>query len=115
MPKISHSLVKTLDAIRPYDGDADFMSALVSEKSPIDGYSPKRLVHDIGELQEAGMLKVFIYNGVPDSFDLTAAGRDYHRNRAVEVASAIGGVALQMLVGASGGLVVFALGKVLGS
>ena len=112
--RLSRSLAKTLAAIKPYDGDEEFMRELLSQRSPIEGYSPKRLVHDIGELQDKGMLRIFVFNGKPDSFDLTSEGRDYRRNRMVDVAKIVGKQAFQLLVGASGGLVVLLVGRALG-
>lgn len=99
----------TLDAIRPFEGEESFMAAIRREESPVPGYSARRLAHDIAELEREGMLDVFVYDGIPDSFDLTAAGRDYRRNRALDVLRAIGRHAFQLLLGASGGLVVWLL------
>ena len=114
MPKLSHSLLETLDAIKPYDGADGFMPLLYAQKSPIEGLSARRLAHDIAELRDAGMLELFIHNGVADSFDLTAAGRDYRRNRSLEIMKAVGKFVTQAIAGASGGLVVFIAGKLLG-
>lgn len=114
MEKLTKSLAETLDAIKPFEGDEAFMKELVEQRSPLPGYTPSRLLGDIAELEQHGMLKVFVYHKVPNCFDLTSSGRDYRRNRALDVAKAIGRYAFQLLVGASGGLVVLVVGRLLG-
>lgn len=114
MEKLTKSLAETLDAIKPFDGDEAFMKELVGQRSPLPGYTPNRLLHDIAELEQHGMLKVFVYRKVPSCFDLTSAGRDYRRNHALEVAKSVGRYTFQLLVGASGGVVVLLASKLLG-
>lgn len=109
MTKLTPSLAKTLDAIKPFDGDEAFMGSLLDRESPIAGYSARRLLHDIAELERQGMLEVFVYEGKPDCFDLTAEGRDYRRNRRVAVLMAAGRHVFELVMGACGGLVVWAL------
>lgn len=114
MPKLTKSLARTLDALKPYEGDEAFMRKVNDGESPIDGTSARRLVVEMGELQTLGYIKVFQYAGKADSFDLTSQGRDYRRNRICDIARTASRYALQLLVGASGGLVVLLVGKALG-
>lgn len=114
MEKLTRSLSVTLDAIREYEYDESFMGRLYAGDSPIKGMHPKRLVGDISELRDLGYLKVFVYRGMADSFSLTALGRDYRRNRALDALRAVGRYAFQLLVGASGGAVALLLGRLLG-
>lgn len=114
MEKLTRSLAITLDAIRGYEYDGAFMGRLYAGESPVKGMHPKRIIGDISELQELGYLKVFVYHGVADSFSLTALGRDYRRNRALDALRATGRYAFQLLVGASGGAVALLLGRLLG-
>lgn len=109
MTKLTPSLAATLDALQPFDGDEEFMVKIYAGESPIEGYSARRLVHDVAELQRAGMLEVFEYDGKADSFDLTAEGRDYRHNRRVAVLMAVGRHVFELVMGATGGLVVWAL------
>lgn len=109
MAKLTWSLERTLEAIKPFDGEPSFMTDIVNEKSPIPGYSARRLAHDVSELQRRGMLEVFMYAGKPECFDLTAEGRDYRHNRIVSIAAAVGKGVLELLIGASGGAVVWLL------
>lgn len=113
MPKLTKSLADTLAAIAPYENDQDFMRRLCEHSSPVRGLTPERLASDIKELEDLGYVKVFLFQRKPDSFRLTAAGRDYRRNRAADVAKTVLSYAFQLLVGASGGLVVLLLGKLL--
>lgn len=114
MPRLTRSLRKALRAIAPYDGDENFMPTLASGVSPIEGYPARRLAHDIGELRDLGMLTVVKRNGEVDSFDLTAAGRDYRSNRALDALKVVCRYLFQLLVGASGGLVVLLASRALG-
>ena len=109
MKPLTRSLAKTLKAIKPYDGDEAFMSELYEKHSPIDGFTPRHLLHDIADLEKAGMLTTFKYDGVVECFDLTADGRDYRWNRNVELLKSAIKYASNLLVGASGGLVVWLL------
>lgn len=114
MEKLTRSLAVTLEAIRGYEHDESFMRRLYAGESPVEGMHPKRLVGDISELRDLGYLKVFVYNGVADSFSLTALGRDYRRNRALDALRVAGRYAFQLLVGASGGAAALLLDKLLG-
>lgn len=107
--RLTHTLAKTLRAIRRFDGDEGFMADLVAQKSPVEGYAPRRLVHDIGELQREGMLTIEEFQGQYMCFDLTAKGRDYSRNRVIEAFKVVGRLLLQFFMGASGGFVVWLL------
>lgn len=113
MEKLTRSLARTLAAIRPYEGDEDFMRKILAKESPIDGYPVRRLAEEVGELQRLGYVDVEVYYGRPIAFDLTSKGRDYRRNRVLGVAKTAMSHVFQLLMGASGGLVVFILGRLL--
>ena len=113
MPKLTKSLAETLAAITPYENDSDFMKRLYEHQSPVGELPPERVASDMKELKDLGYLELFQYQGKIDSFRLLAAGRDYRRNRVGEVAKAFLGYVFQLLVGASGGLVVLLLGRLL--
>lgn len=113
MPRLTKSLAETLAAITPYENDSDFMKQLYEQQSPVGGLPPERVASDMRELKDLGYLELFQYHGKIDSFRLMAAGRDYRRNRIGEVAKAVLRYAFQLLVGASGGLVVLLLGRLL--
>ena len=113
MPKLTKSLAETLAAITPYENDSDFMKQLYYHPSPVSGIPPERVASDMRELKDLGYLELFQHQGKVDSFRLLAAGRDYQRNRLGEVAKAVLRYAFQLLVGASGGLVVLLLGRLL--
>lgn len=113
MPKLTKSLAETLAAITPYENDPDFMRRLCDHPSPVGGLPPERVASDMRELKDLGYLELFRFQGKIDSFRLLAAGRDYRRNRLGEVAKAVLRYAFQLLVGASGGLVVLLLGRLL--
>lgn len=113
MPKLTKSLAETLAAITPYENDSDFMKQLYEQQSPVGGLPPERVASDMRELKDLGYLELFQYQEKIDSFRLLAAGRDYRRNRIGEVAKTVLRYAFQLLVGASGGLVVLLLGRLL--
>ena len=113
MPKLTKSLAETLAAITPYENDSDFMKQLYEQQSPVGGLTPERVASDMRELKDLGYLELFQYQGKIDSFRLLAAGRDYRRNCIGEVAKTVLRYAFQLLVGASGGLVVLLLGRLL--
>ena len=106
-------LAETLAAITPYENDSDFMKQIYEQQSPVGGLPPERVASDMRELKDLGYLELFQYQGKIDSFRLLAAGRDYRRNRIGEVAKTVLRYAFQLLVGASGGLVVLLLGRLL--
>ena len=113
--RLSYSLAKTLKAITPYDTDSSFGEMLSKQHSPVEGVSPRRLVSDIAELRDAGMLSVFEYPaGTFDSFTLTSRGRDYFWNRRRKALKRIAHGLFQLLCGAAGGVVVWVLGRLCG-
>ena len=114
MKKLTRSLAETLEAISTYEGDERFMSDIYDQRSPISEIPPKRLVNDMADLEKLGMVRLFRHGGTIQWFDLTADGRDYRRNRFLESAKTVGRYAFQLLVGASGGLVVLLVGRLLG-
>ena len=113
--RLSHSLASTLRKLSKYDMDEGFGVMINAGKSPIEDLPPKRVISDIAELRDAGMLKIFEYpKGHFDSFTLTSRGRDYQWDRLVEVSTAVARSAFQFLCGAAGGLVVWALTRAFG-
>lgn len=108
--RLNPSLRKTLRALREYDGSEEFAAALLERRSLIPGISPERLVADIAELRDAGMVRVFEYQGKLNAVYLTSSGRDYLPNRLYDAAALIGKSLFQLLCGAAGGLVVWLLG-----
>lgn len=104
MQRLTKSLRLTLAALAPYDADPAFGKALSEGASLVSGITPYRLLADIRDLQDAGMLKIIPVGRKIDCIVLTAAGRDYFRNSKWEVAKTVASYAFQLLVGASGGL-----------
>lgn len=112
--RLNPSLARTLRALRDFDGSEEFAAALLEKRSMVPGMSAERLVADIGELRDAGMVRVFEYRGKVCAFFLTSSGRDYLPNRIHDAAVAIGKSLFQLLCGAAGGLVVWLLSRQFG-
>lgn len=110
--RLTHSLEVTLRKIAPHEMDLEFGRELGSGRCPIEGMSGLRLVRDIGELRDKGMLKA--EKGEPLVFTLTTEGRDYFWNRRRKVVKKIVRSLFQLLCGAAGGAVVWVLGHFLG-
>lgn len=109
MPRLNRSIARTLEKLKPYDGDEDFMRRLYAKDSPIEGMSCMRIASDISELKDAGMLKVNEFNGRADAFVLTSDGREYRWNRGMEIARAVLKGLIQIASGMGGGLIVWLL------
>ena len=108
--KLTKTLVEVLDEIKPYDAKPDLLSEIKSGRCPIDGYRAPVLLMHLFELESLGMLRMTKGDdGLPSVFYLTGDGKDYHRNRKIDVASAVGRYILTVIAGGSGGLVVWAL------
>ena len=109
--RLNPSLARTLRALREFDGDERFAAALLEKRSPVQGLSPERLVSDIAELRDAGMVRTFEFQGRLNAVYLTSSGRDYLPNRLHDAAVFVGRSLFQLICGAAGGLVVWLLTK----
>lgn len=107
---LTHTLSRTLRDIRAHDGEDDFILDVITGRKTLDGYGKMQLVLYVAELDRAGMLHtVDDDDGVPTMFYLTAEGRDYHANRRRKALRKIVVLIVNIVAGASGGLVVWLL------
>lgn len=114
MERLTPSLSKTLKELGKFDGDKEFAKRLNKDESPIPGFSTGRLSVDMADLADLGYIELFWVDCQLDCFLLTAKGRDYQHNCALDTVKQILERLFQLLLGVSGGLVVYLLGKLLG-
>lgn len=111
MRRLNGELKRLLKAIEPYEYDETFFDRLGSGEIDVLGFDPKRVVTEMRELVSAGAIRIYESRGVCEHFYLMSDFRCYTRERAVQLASSALDRLLQLFMGASGGLVVFILSK----
>lgn len=112
MKKLNPKLRNALAVVSPYSDKTGLIPAMRSGALNMRGMSYNELLAYIEELEDIGMLK--IVEAADDLSDLvlilTSEGASYFRQSKLEVLRSIGRYLFQLLLGASGGLVVWILG-----
>ena len=112
MKRINKFLKQTLEFVEPYDGVDDFVSVADFDKAEKLGLTDANIGTYLGELDNLGLVKI-TYSGVGQdqtlSVHLSSMARAYKSERRYTVAKSIGKVFIQLLAGASGGVIVYLL------
>ena len=117
MKKLNVFLRRTIKFLKPYNDVDDFIGNLDLEQAAKYGLSKGSLGVYIGELISLGYVKerTAEYTDGTSSIrlTLTSEAMSYEHEHRMAILAGIGRVLLQILIGASGGLVVFLLSQLI--
>lgn len=113
MNRLNSKLRDALAVVTPFSDRTGLFPAMLSGELDMRGMTRNELITCIQELENIGMLEVFevAEDGSDFVIILTSSGASYFHDCKVEVARSVGRYLMQLLVGASGGLVVWVLGN----
>lgn len=114
MVRLNSRLRKALAALTPMSGRGSCAEAMADGRLDPMGLTDQELRVCAKELQDAGMLYLKLLGDGDFRFVLTSSGACYFRDSKIEVAKTVGKYLFQLLVGASGGLVVLLVSRALG-
>lgn len=112
MIKLNPKLRDALAVVTPYSDKPGLFPAIESGGLDMRGLSRNELLGYIDELQEKGMLAIteIAEDGSDFVILLTSDGATYFRESKVEIVRTVARGIFQLMLGASGGLVVWILG-----
>lgn len=107
MRKLNRYQAKTIKMLSKHDHEEAFGSRLRDGAIDTDGLTTQQVATCLGELKAQGLIRV-VYNEDKTDFSVSVSsdGLAYASSRRLEILKTIGKYAFQLLVGASGGLVV---------
>lgn len=107
MVKLNSRLEKALRIVEPFNCKPDLKAAITSQNVDMRGLTMREFAAYLEELEAMGLIKVFINEDSSDfSVKLSSDAASYFHDSLIERAKAVGRYAFNLLVGASGGVVV---------
>ena len=114
MAKLNSRLEKALRIVEPFNCKPDLKAAIASQNVDMRGLTMREFAIYLEELEAMGLIKVFINEDSRDfSVRLSSDAASYFDDSLIERIKADGRYAFNLLVGASGGVVVLVAERLL--